>query len=120
MTKRLSRADREAMARAIECRSREGGAAAAQIEEMLASEPWEEVGEFAAYACQVASLRLRPWQVPPCAVRVGDVDAPGDEHRAIGAAAKLLRALLALGLSRFEPDPGAALELAETARRVTA
>ena len=55
--------------------------------------------EFAAYGCQIDALKLKPWQTPPCYCD-GEGDAPGD---------RLLRRMLKAGVSRFHPDPLAAL-----------
>jgi hypothetical protein len=68
-------------------------------------EPWEAVARFAAYGCQMKSLRLRPWETPPCHV---------DESRT-SREASFLRKMLAAGVSRFHPDPLAALAEAEAA-----
>jgi hypothetical protein len=46
--------------RAIEELRRKGGEDQRQIEAMLASQPWEEVGAFAAYSCQDDNLQLEP------------------------------------------------------------
>ena len=62
----------------------------------------------AVYHCQMETLRLRPWQTPPC--WVGDERPHVDDHRGEVAAWELRRRLLAAGLSEFEPDPVAALE----------
>jgi hypothetical protein len=62
----MKRVDRAAMRRAIEEVRGKGGEDLRQIEAMLASQPWEEVGAFAAYSCQDGNLQLEPWQVPPC------------------------------------------------------
>jgi hypothetical protein len=68
-----------------------------QITAMLTDRPWQEVAKFAAYNCQMDSLKLKPWEAPPCWVDVDD-----REHK---QAAKLLREMLALGVSRYHPDP---------------
>src|SRR5262245_19551845 len=103
------------MERAIEWARHESPASAYQIGNKLASEPWEEVGRFAAYGAQCHALRLKPWEWPPC--WIWDIDAelatPPDQsgrHRA----AELVQQLLAAGLSRFEPDVLGALEYAAT------
>jgi len=80
-----------------------------QIDEKLASgEPWQEVGEFAAYSAQCTSLRLRPWQAPPCHTR-GYTDSPSDTYGNRPTEMKLRDDLLAAGLSVFEPSPEIAL-----------
>jgi hypothetical protein len=110
----LSAVDREAMTRAITMakersrrereRLRDGKS---QIQHMLETRPWIEVGKFCAYSCQRRSLGLKPWEWAPVSVRVDD---PNPEH---SEAHKLLKRLLANNLSRFEPDPVAALAAIE-------
>jgi hypothetical protein len=112
---RLTETDREAMTRAIETGRQRGKAAREQLDDFLRLKPWREVGEFAAYGLQCETLRLKPWQSPPC--EIGDPDAcefvRGDDIHGYRTAARLLRRLLEAGLSRYEPDPIAALERAE-------
>ena len=94
--------DRAALELAIEqCRAQSGDLDT-QIAAMLIDRPWLECATFAAYSCQMDSLKLKPWEFPPCWVEPGD-----REHR---QAAKLLRKMLAAGVSRFHPDPLAAIE----------
>jgi hypothetical protein len=117
---KLSRIDRQAMARAIEQMRRRGGEDARQIEDMLARRPWHEVGSFASYSCQDKALQLKPWQTPPCWLRT-DADvraaaaAPLPDLGGQRAAATLVRQLLSYGLSRYEPDPIRAIERASAA-----
>jgi hypothetical protein len=112
---RLSREDTRAMAQAIAAVRVKGRASREQIDEKLASEDWEAVGRFAAYVAQDNALRLKPWEMPPCWIR--DLDAslqqPPDDHRGEHRAAVLLKRLLAAGLSRYEPNPLAALAAIE-------
>jgi len=72
-----------------------------QIDSKLLDEPWHEVAAFASYLCQCRNLKLKPWEEPPCAV---DEDAAEDSP-----ARTLLRRMLAAGVSRYHPDPMAAL-----------
>ena|SRR5262245_18812957 len=113
MAKTSARTDADALQRAvaIQCRDPQQ---AARIEIQVREEGWRRAAEDAAHSCQIAALRLRPWQWvwTPCRVNVNDIDATGYEHRGVGRAAQLLRQLLAAGLSRFEPDPLGALERA--------
>jgi hypothetical protein len=114
ITEPLSDLDREALERALAIDRKRDAACRQQIEERLGAEPWFEVARLAAQRCQETSLHLRPWECwPPCAVAVDDVDEPGYEHRGIRQSAELLRRMLAIGLSRFEPDPESALRRAE-------
>ncbi len=76
-----------------------------QIETMLFDTSWGEVAAFASYHCQVESLHLKPWEAPPCHVNEDD-DGP---------AGQLLRQMIALGISRWAPDPVGAIEAAKQA-----
>ena len=98
--------DRAALELALkQCRA-ESAQRDRQITSMLIEpRPWQEVAEFAAYSCQMDALHLKPWQFPPCWVEPGD-----RKHR---KAAKLLREMQSLGVSRFHPDPLAAIEEAK-------
>jgi hypothetical protein len=74
--------------------------------------PWPHPID-ASHICQTLKLNLRPWECwPPCAVAVGETDAPGLEHRGISKSAALLRKMLSLGISRWHPDPLKAIEQA--------
>jgi hypothetical protein len=71
---------------------------------------------FAAYGCQMRSLRLAPWQYPPCLINAADIDqllAGGDDLHGKRTAAQLLRRMLDLGISQYHPDPMAALDAAK-------
>jgi hypothetical protein len=76
-------------------------------------EPWDAIGRHAALVCQVESMGLKAWQVAPCEVEINEIDAPGYEHRRTRHASLTLERLLNGGLSRYEPDPPAALERIE-------
>jgi hypothetical protein len=99
MTTQLTDADRDAMAWAITVARRESPTRAKQIDAKLRNEPFEAVGRFAAFSAQIASMHLQPWESTV-------VYADSREAHA------LLRRLKAAGLSKFEPDPIAALEQA--------
>jgi hypothetical protein len=78
-----------------------------QIGAMLRTQSEQEVGAFAAGLCQVRSLRLKPWECPPC-------DTGGGVNVALYYGSRpgeieLLRRMLAAGVSRFNPDPMQAL-----------
>jgi hypothetical protein len=65
------------------------------------SEPdeWYDAAMSAVYHCQMESLRLRPWQTPPC--WVGDERPLVEDHRGEVAAWELRRRLLKAGLSQW-------------------
>jgi hypothetical protein len=103
---KLTEVDREAMTRAIEMARQRCAADCEQIEEMLRERPRHECGAFAAYSAQCHALGLRPWQTPPCELtdsdRALDSVRGDDDPRGSRAAARLLRRLREVGLSRYE------------------
>jgi hypothetical protein len=114
--KKLTPTDKAALELAIDLARKGARSSQQQIDAMLKERPWQDVAEFAAYGCQCDALRLKPWQPPPCWAEVDDQDneaGPISGHR---AAAELLRRMLALGISRWHPDPLAAIEAAEAER----
>jgi hypothetical protein len=94
----MTRIDRMALQRSLKL-ARAEPEYAAQIAAKVAAEGWESAAEFAAYNLQIDNLGLKPWMDPPCFAEV----RPDPEALAI------LMKLLGAGLSRFEPDPTAAL-----------
>jgi hypothetical protein len=118
--KKLSPVDREALERAIEMKRTKGSPAERkQIDHMLAERSWMEVATFAAYSCQCDSIHPKLWQPVPCWIDNVDTLAKGDDGvYGYYQAARLLRRMLSAGLSKYEPDPLAALKAAE--RKATA
>jgi hypothetical protein len=112
----LTPTDKAALERAIAIDRRRDRATRQQIEAKLESEPWFEVGKFAAYGCQCNALHLKPWQPPPCWAELDDQDGADGPIFGRRAAAELLRRLLTAGLSRYEPDPINALARVEAER----
>jgi hypothetical protein len=96
----MNRVDRDALRRALALVRAESPGRAVQIATKLKDEPWEQVAEFASYCCQIDNLELRPWQDPPLYAELRP-----DQPNALALLVKLLGA----GLSRYEPDPAAAL-----------
>jgi hypothetical protein len=74
---------------------------------MLQDRPWEDVGLWAAICCQVRSLGLRPHECAPA--ETSNVAEPRDCYGARASEVALLRRMLTAGVSRFDPDPAAAL-----------
>jgi hypothetical protein len=103
----VNRVDRAALRRALQLARAESPGRAAQIAEKLKDEPWEKVANFAAYCCQIDNLGLKPWQDPPMYAELRS-----DRPDALAVLVKLLGA----GLSRYEPDPVAALQRRAAAR----
>jgi hypothetical protein len=97
----LDAADRDALERCMGIAKRDR---AEQLEgKLVQGDSWIEVAEFASYSCQIRALNLKPWQSPPC---TEDEDDPTPRDRAAQA---LLRRMLRAGVSRYDPDPLAAL-----------
>jgi hypothetical protein len=110
----LSPTDRKALELAIQLDLTRGNAATRQqVEAKLKDEPWLEVAMFCAYGQQCINLKLEPWQPPPCWAEIDDDDGNDGPIMGRRAAAELLRRMLALGISRFHPNPLAALAEAE-------
>ena len=97
----MTRNDRAALKLAIEQARNEDEGRAQQIDSMLEDQPWAEVATFAAFCCQTRALNLDPWQEPPCCA--------GPAKHCDPDARKLLEQMLAAGVSRWHPDPMAAL-----------
>ena len=97
----MKKHDRAALKLALEQARTESPGRAEQIDSMLKHDSWAEVATFAAFCCQTDTLNLDPWQSPPC---------NGDSvHHPDPDAKKLLEQMLAAGVSRWHPDPMAAL-----------
>ena len=107
----MTRNDRAALKLALEQARAEDPGRAQQIHSMLEERAWTEVANFAASVCQNRTLKLQPWDLPPC-----DVDEDDDSD--INAnAVRLLRKMLAAGVSRYHPDPLATIEAAAERKR---
>ena len=115
--KRLSKIDREAFGRAL-AMDPDRDRTSPPIDRKLDPERWYEAAHSAAYACQCEALRPQPWQPVPANEYVSVTDDDREYGPVMGraAAAELLRRLLAVGLSRYEPDPLGALERIEAER----
>jgi len=105
----MTKVDRDALELAMKL-IRHNPLRAEQIDSKLKDEPWEKVAKFAADVLQFERLHLKPWHETPAFV---DEDNPPARDR---EAAQLCRRMLALGISRYDPDPLGAVEAAEAAR----
>jgi hypothetical protein len=89
-------------------------ARAKQFDDKLACEPWEKVAAFAALCVQSRSLDL-----PPCRAHLASaLRQPFGSTRGAREAGEILKKLMELGLSRYEPSPLEAI--AEAERKATA
>jgi hypothetical protein len=106
----LTTNDLAALEQALKLTRQESAGRAAQIALKLAEDGWWNTACFAAFNCQCSTLHLKPWEHAPCWVDDPD-DYPDPE------AARLLKRMLKAGVSRYHPDPLAAIEAAEKAAR---
>ncbi len=86
---------------------------AEQVKSMLQEEDRVRVGEFCSYSRQMDTLRLRPWDTPPCwlyddpeEVLASDQNYQHGEREA----ATLLLRMQEFGVSQYHPDPMQAIE----------
>ena len=103
----MTKHDRAALTLALEQARTESPERAQQIDSMLEDRPWFEVATFAASCAQSRALDLMPWEHAP--VLVSD----DDDDPIIADAVRLLRRMLAAGVSGYHPDPMTALEQAK-------
>ena len=101
----MKKHDRDALKLALEQARGESAGRAQQIDSMLKDRDrsWESVASFASSCCQSRNLKLDPWDRPPCRVSEDDDDEINAD------AVQLLREMLAVGVSRYAPDPLTAL-----------
>jgi hypothetical protein len=99
--------DREALQLAMTMAREPPDGRGEQIDSMLKKREWFYVARFASAHCQCRALRLRPWELPPVWVGVGD-DPQAEQ---------LWKRMRACGVSRYHPDPIKACETAESRRQ---
>ena len=102
--------DAEAMGRAIAMCRAESKEMHEHYDGLLAERDWWDVGESAAYHCQMEELGLDPWRLAPCHAHV---TMPRRDEAAIA----LRREMIEAGLSIYEPTPLRALAAAEKRRK---
>jgi hypothetical protein len=101
---RISEVDKAALERVMDLAQRVLDAAELElIANKVKAEGWVRGAEFAAYSVQCEILHLKVWQEPPCVCSEDDPDERDKDGQ------RLLQRMLAAGLSRYEPDPLAAL-----------
>jgi len=110
----LTDADREALRRAMRMK-REFDPRYRDVTDVeidAADDEWLwSYGIGASFGLQLNRLQLKPWQCPPC--HADDEVSPKGEYGGMPEEVSLLKRMRALGLSRFEPDPLAAIDAAE-------
>jgi hypothetical protein len=87
-----------------------------QVTSML-EEDWWHALTFAAYHRQTNNLHLKPWETPPCHIDEDGIDDAADDIHGNKPALRLLKEMLDLGISRWHPDPVAAIESAKRKQR---
>jgi hypothetical protein len=116
----LTKNDRDALQLAIKhCRAHDK-ASRAQINDMLKDRPWIEVAEFASFSAQTDSLDAAPFEHLPCDLP-DDYDPITDPEPIKGCreAYRLREQMADLGISRWHPDPVAAITVAKAKRKAT-
>ena len=79
-----------------------------QVRWMHAERGWREAATFCSYHQQCAHLNLKPWEFPPCWIDPDQIEtilAEGPSERKRFGGAKLLRRMLAAGVSQYDPTP---------------
>ena len=77
---------------------------------MMQSGDWTATARFASYSCQCDALHLQPHQTPPS--ELNDDYHPADDYDpGLGRreAHRLLQKMRGLGVSKYHPDPLAAI-----------
>ncbi len=102
--------DREALNRALEVTLAEDEQGRSeQVRSMLTDDGWWYASSFCAYHQQCKALNLKPWESPPCHVDLEDRRCR--EHGAV----RLLKRMLSLGISRYDPTPLKSIEARQAA-----
>jgi hypothetical protein len=112
----LTDRDRNALTRSIALYRAASPTQRRQIDKQIENrDDRDEVARYCAFHMQVENLHLSPWQPAPCNVHVPSaLVATDDEPRRGQRAAAMLRLRMdRLGVSKYEPDPAAALAEAE-------
>jgi hypothetical protein len=106
LTPAISDLDRIAFEKAIAWVRQHGEPIEVRAIETMLRQGLAAAGEHASYTAQCRTLRLRPWQCPPC--HAGDEVAVDIYGRRPGEL-ELRDRLVSAGLSVYEPDPVSAL-----------
>ena len=118
---KLSDTDRAALTRALELERNNGEPGRRQqLDDLAKTHGWFTAAELATDRLQRRSLGLKMWQPKPCDIDPAEIEkilSGGDDGiNGEYAAARLLKKMLAAGVSRFEPDPPWALAEARQKR----
>jgi hypothetical protein len=104
--------DYAALRLALKLARAESEAQRRRFDDKIADDGWEKAAKSAAYHRQVDTLNLKPWQSPPCHAGI----RPGQQHEAQA----LAHEMESLGISRWHPDPLAAIEAAKAKSKAKA
>jgi hypothetical protein len=108
----MRKVDRDALVRALAMVRTLDPIIVQAVDAMLKTS-WQQAGEYASYHSQMRSLRLRPWQRPPCDANDEIDPTEGDRYGNMPGEVGLRRRMITLGLSEFEPNPLEAIERSE-------
>jgi hypothetical protein len=101
----MNKRDKEALEQCMASAMAESADRKWQLETLIEQSGWEQTAKLACYICQSKSLNLAPWQAPPFRATTDPMGS--------GASLRFAEKLDAKGISRYHPDPLAALEAAE-------
>jgi hypothetical protein len=101
--------DAEAIDLAIKLVLGENDDIAGTVRQYLADDEWWEGGTLAVYHRQMYHLQLDTWQYPPCWINENEINeiisrGPSPDNNKFGGA-KLLKKMIAAGISQFHPKP---------------
>jgi hypothetical protein len=109
--------DRAALVLAIELTLQETDQGRVQQVRSMLHDPdrsWDETAHFCSYHQQMNALNLHPWELPPLSIYPDDADYMKIRGRQVTPeAVTLLKRMLDAGISRYHPDPLAALAAVE-------
>ncbi|KRR14539.1 hypothetical protein [Bradyrhizobium valentinum] len=117
----LTETDRDALQRAFD-EARRDPVERKRIDRWLGERDWASVAQSRAVICQEKNLHLAPWQLPPTSNTIANhletvlLEPYGSSGRR--ESGEILRKMLQLGLSRFEPHPLQAIAEAEQRQAV--
>jgi hypothetical protein len=116
----MNEIDRAAYALAIEIASRDPIQRRRFDDWLARGESYEEVGRAAAYHCQVESLALMPWMLPPCYADMRALNEPYGDPGAKRESAELAMRMQRCGVSRWHPDPARECDRVEAEQQTPA
>lgn len=105
----ISERDHEALERALQLTLfGQDRVRAEQVRTKLKEEGWHEAAVFCSYVRQAEHLSLSPWEDPPVFIdedKIDEIISRGANANTQFGGAKLLKKMLAAGISIYDPTP---------------